>query len=97
MVQLEADMAAVEVRAIRGKRSCEPDLAERKMMKGVVFAANTLDELATLLGYEGEAAQRFVESIEHYNELCHSVDGDTDFGKDSAYMLPIETPPFYGK
>ena len=96
MVQLEADMAAVEVGNPEGSEVVSANLAERKMMKGVVFAANTLDELATLLGYEGEAAQRFVESIEHYNELCHSVDGDTDFGKDSAYMLPIETPPFYG-
>ncbi len=39
------------------------------MMKSVVFAANTLDELAGLLGYSGDAAKTFVESIEHYNEL----------------------------
>ena len=35
-----------------------------------VSAANTLEELADLLGYEGEAKQNFLDSIAHYNELC---------------------------
>ena len=63
---------------------------------GLGGGANTLEELATLLGYEGDAAAEFLKSIEHYNELCKSSNGDTDFGKDAAYMIPIETPPFYG-
>jgi hypothetical protein len=71
-------------------------LAERKMMKGNVFAANTLDELADYLGYSGEAKQTFLASIAHYNELCKSADGDTDYGKDKDYLVPIDTPPFIG-
>lgn len=96
MDALEADMNAVEIGNPEGSTVVGANLAERKMMKGTVFAANTLEELATLLGYEGDAAAEFVASIEHYNELCHSEDGDTDYGKDAAYMIPIETPPFYG-
>lgn len=96
MVQLEADMAKVELGNPEGTVVVGANLAERKMMKGTVFGANTLEELATLLGYEGDAAAEFLKSIEHYNELCKSSNGDTDFGKDAAYMVPIETPPFYG-
>lgn len=71
-------------------------LAERKMMSGEVFAANTLEELGGYLGYAGEALTTFLASIEHYNELCASADGDTDYGKDKEFMTPINTPPFYG-
>ena len=96
MTQLAADMEKVEIGNPEAPQVISANLAERKMMKGTVFAANTIDELATLLGYEGEAASEFVKSVEHYNELCNSQDGDTDFGKDKAYMVPIDTPPFYG-
>ena len=96
MVQLEAGMNAVEVGNPEGGFVVGANLAERKMMGGTVYAANTLEELADMLGYEGDAKQNFLDSIAHYNELCASEDGDTDYGKDKAYMVPIDTPPFYG-
>ena len=96
MVQLEAGMNAVEVGNPEGTFVVGANLAERKMMGGTVYAAETLDELADMLGYADEAKENFLASIEHYNELCHSEDGDTDYGKDKAFMVPIETPPFYG-
>ncbi len=92
MTQLAADMEKVEIGNPEGPQVISANLAERKMMKGTVFAANTIDELATLLGYEGEAASEFVKSVEHYNELCNSQDGDTDFGKDKAYMVRDRHP-----
>ena len=67
---LKADMDAVEIGNPEGSTVTGANLAERKMMKGTVFAANTLEELADLLGYEGEAKQNFLDSIAHYNELC---------------------------
>ena len=70
-------------------------LAERDVMQGSVACANTLDELADLLGYSGGAKENFLKSIEHYNELCHAG-ADTDYGKDAKYMIPVENPPFYG-
>lgn len=57
--------------------------------------ANTLDELLDLLGYEGEAKQTALASIERYNELC-AGGADLDFGKSAQRMFPVQTPPFYG-
>ncbi len=71
------------------------NLAERTQMSGSIFCADTLDELADLLGYTGDAKDNFLSSIEHYNELCYAG-ADTDYGKDAAYMIPIDTAPFYG-
>lgn len=60
-----------------------------------VYAAETLDELADILGYEGEAKQGLLDEIAHYNEMC-AAGKDTDWGRDPQLMLPIDTPPFFG-
>ena len=62
---------------------------------GTVYAADDFETLGTYLGYEGEALENFVASIEHYNELC-AAGADTDFGKDPSLMLGLTTPPYYG-
>ena len=71
------------------------NLAERTQMAGTVYRADTLDELADLLGYKGAAKQNFLDSIAHYNELCYAG-VDSDYGKDAPYMVPIDTAPFFG-
>ncbi len=71
------------------------NLAERTQMPGSIACANTLDELADLLGYTGAAKQNFLDSIAHYNELCYAG-VDSDYGKDAVYMVPVDTAPFYG-
>ncbi len=60
-----------------------------------VFSANTIEELAGYLGYEGQAAENFVNSVNHYNELCEAG-SDSDFGKRADMMIPVNQPPFYG-
>lgn len=60
-----------------------------------VFAADDFETLGSYLGYEGEALENFVATIEHYNELCEAGK-DTDFGKDPSLMCALTTPPFYG-
>lgn len=60
-----------------------------------VFSGETLDELLGYLGYEGEAKEQALASIEEYNELCHAG-VDTQYGKDPIALQPIETPPFFG-
>lgn len=60
-----------------------------------IFAADSFETLGTYLGYEGEALENFVASIERYNELCEAG-VDDDFGKESSLMFPIKNPPFYG-
>lgn len=60
-----------------------------------LFVADTLDELADYLGYEGDAKQGLLDEIAHYNEMCKNGK-DTDFGRDASLMLPIENGPFFG-
>ena len=47
---------------------------------GKLMQADTLDELADKLGFEGEYKENFLKSIERYNELCDKG-VDLDFGK----------------
>jgi len=68
-------------------------VAERN--PGTVYGANTLEELAGYLGYEGEQVDQFVASIKHYNELCYAG-VDSDYNKDPKAMIPIDEAPFYG-
>ena len=59
-----------------------------------VYAADTLEELAEIVGYTGEAKTNFLAEVERYNELCHNG-LDEDFGKMSKRMFPVENPPYY--
>jgi succinate dehydrogenase/fumarate reductase flavoprotein subunit len=59
---------------------------------GILKRANTLAELADLLGL-GAAAME--QSIAHWNALCERG-GDEDFDRPAGTMTPIQTPPFYG-
>ena len=44
------------------------------------YCSNDLATLAGYCGYEGEAAERFVASVERYNEMCEQG-ADTDYAK----------------
>ena len=61
----------------------------------VVYAANDYETLGGYLGYEGEALDNFVASIERYNELC-AAGVDEDFGKRRQCLSSLTEPPFYG-
>lgn len=60
-----------------------------------VYAADTLEELGGIMGYEGEALQGFLDEVAHWNEMCKNKK-DTDWGYDPQAMLPIDTAPFFG-
>ena len=62
---------------------------------GKLMQADTLDELADKLGFEGQYKENFLKSIERYNELCEKG-VDLDFGKQKKDMTPIKQGPFYG-
>lgn len=59
---------------------------------GEAWQADTLEELAEMMGVPVDA---FVDTVERYNELCESGT-DSDFGKQSPLMYPIEKAPFIG-
>lgn len=54
--------------------------------------ADTLDELAEMLGLPADALKA---TVERYNQFCEAG-FDEDFGKQKKYLVPIKTPPFWG-
>lgn len=90
--ELKEDMANVPVGGKDGGvcRTCT--VAER--MTSTVFAANTLEELCDLIGYEGDSKENLLATIQAYNKLCETGD-DAEYGKDQVFMRAIKTPPFY--
>lgn len=59
-----------------------------------VYAADTLDELADIVGYTGEAKENFLAEVERYNELC-AKGHDDDWGCDPQNLFPIKDAPFF--
>lgn len=91
--QVEEDMSHVVEYGAEGYgvRSCSFSEREQTTMYG----AETLEELAGYLGYEGAAKAAWLASIARYNELC-ALGQDEDFGKDADTLIPIDQGPFYG-
>ena len=54
------------------------------------WEADTLEELAGLMGVDADALQA---TVKRYNELV-DAGADEDFGKDVRFMAKIDTPPF---
>ena len=69
---------------------------EGGLESGAVKMANSLEELADNLGFEGEARETLFATIERYNELV-DLGEDLDFGKNPEYLkkTPVKEPPFY--
>lgn len=66
------------------------------LQNGAILKADTLEELADNIGFEGEAREQLFATIERYNELCDKGI-DEDFGKDPEYLVKtaVKNPPFY--
>lgn len=79
-----------------GEEAAQAEAGANKAMGAgaVVYAADDFETLGGYLGYEGEALDAFVASIERYNELCEQG-ADEDFGKDPSLMIPVNKPPYY--
>jgi succinate dehydrogenase/fumarate reductase flavoprotein subunit len=58
---------------------------------GRIKVGATIAELATQLGLPPERLQG---TLDRYNAAAES--GDDDFGKESRFLRPLTTPPFYG-
>ena len=64
---------------------------QKSLDEKTLFKADTLDELAAMIGCP---ADTFKATVERYNELCAKGD-DMDFLKVANCMTTVETPPFY--
>lgn len=63
--------------------------------EGLIFKADTLEELADKLGFDAQAKATFLVTVERYNEL-YDQQSDDDFGKMAPRLSAIRTAPFYG-
>ena len=90
--ELEEDMSKVLATGAEGYgvRCCT--VVER--MLTIVYGSNDLRELLSFIGYEGDALETALKSINRYNELCYKQ-RDEDFGKDTKALIPIDKPPYY--
>ncbi len=67
-------------------------IAER--MGGTVMCAETIEDIARMVGYSDEIIPNVVESVKRYNEMCYAGK-DTDFGKRAEALIPVDEGPFY--
>jgi hypothetical protein len=70
-------------------------LIEQYVEEGLIFKADTLEELADKLGFDAEAKENFLATVDRYNELYDNQQDD-DFGKMPQRLSEIRTAPFYG-
>ena len=64
----------------------------KEVESGILQRADTLTELAGLLGLDAAALE---QSVARWNALC-AKSIDDDFARPGGSMTPIKTPPFYG-
>ena len=71
----------------------EEDLEEESKLDTPVKKADTLEELATMIGADPAA---FLDEIKKYNSFCEKG-VDEDFGKDKKFLIPIplDKGPYY--
>lgn len=62
---------------------------------GFLKKADTIEELADMLGFEGEAKTNFLEQVDRYNQQF-DAQVDDDYGKEAYRLSAIRTAPFYG-
>ncbi|WP_350454767.1 FAD-dependent oxidoreductase [Slackia heliotrinireducens] len=63
--------------------------------EGLICKADTLDELADMLGFEGDAKTQFLATVDDYNAM-YDAQEDTQFGKEAYRLSAIREAPFYG-
>ncbi len=90
----QAGCARLTTDAIR-KGAAIDDLCASALEPGIMKKADTLEELADMLGFEGDAKQAFLAQVERYNEL-YDAQQDEDFGKEPHRLSAIRKAPFYG-
>lgn len=62
---------------------------------GVMFKADTIEELADMLGFQGDDKEAFLAQVDRYN-AAFDAQVDDEFGKEPYRLSAIRTAPFYG-
>lgn len=58
------------------------------------FGANSLEQLADMMGFGPAEKASFLAEVAEYNAMCHAKK-DTRYGKAPKLLFPIETGPFF--
>lgn len=62
------------------------------LAQGILQQAETIEELGQKLNIPPD---EFAATVKHYNEMVASGE-DTDFGKESFRLSPVDAPPYFG-
>lgn len=62
---------------------------------GLVKKADTIEDLADQLGFEGKAKENFIKSVDDYNRY-YDNQCDEEFGKPAYTLSEMRKAPFYG-
>lgn len=65
---------------------------QSRLDRNEIKISNSWEEMAKWMNITSEMIKK---SIEEYNHFCHQG-WDGRFGKDRRYLIPLQTPPFYG-
>ncbi|BBF43689.1 fumarate reductase flavoprotein subunit [Lachnospiraceae bacterium KM106-2] len=68
---------------------------DQNIKDGYLMKADTIEELADKLGFEGDAKKAFLKSVEKYNKYYDKQE-DEEFGKPAYTLSAIRKGPFYG-
>jgi len=71
--------------------AAQENVLKGEIEQGLVYKADTLEELASHIGCDSKV---LVAEVERYNKLC-DAGNDTDFGKRAEILVPVKEPPFY--
>ncbi len=87
-------------RQIQQQLAAKPDITLEeffadKIEEGTILMADTIEELADKLGFEGDAKETFLAEVAHYNDL-YDAQEDSDFGKEAYRLSELRNPPFFG-
>lgn len=66
-----------------------------QLEKGTMVKADTIEELADKLGFEGKNKEAFLAEVDKYNSFF-DAQSDDDFGKEAYRLSALRTAPFYG-
>ncbi|MDR3315731.1 MAG: FAD-binding protein [Coriobacteriales bacterium] len=69
----------------------ELKLRQAKIDQGLLFEADSLDELAQMAGIPADSLKK---TVDRYNELA-AAGNDEDYGKRPEILWPVDTPPFF--
>lgn len=67
---------------------------QKYIKSGLTVSADTYEELAVLMGLEGDAVQNFVESMDTWNAAVAAGE-DAEFGRNNGMDEDLATAPYY--